>query len=82
MRSFEHEPGVLEGQGTKIFHLPLLWRFAFLLSVYLNVLHALTLEVFELGLELFAILVLLKVRRGIYVQLSLIGSREFSKGII
>ena len=82
VRCFEHEAGVLEGQGTKILHLPLLGRFAFLLSVHLIVLDALTLEVFELGLELFAILVLLKVRRGICVELPLIGSRELSEGII
>ena len=48
MRSFEHEACVLEGRGTKILHQFLLRGFVFLLSVFLNVLHALTLEVFNL----------------------------------
>ncbi len=48
MRSFEHEAGVLEGRGSKILHKLLLGGFVFFLSVLLDVLHALTLEIFEL----------------------------------
>ena len=81
MRSFEHEACVLEGRGTKILHQLLLRGFVFLLSVFLNVLHALTLEIFELRFELSAILVLLKVRMGIDVQQALIGCREFSESV-
>jgi hypothetical protein len=39
---------MLEGRGTKILHQLLLRGFVFLLSVFLNILHTLTLEVFEL----------------------------------